>query len=788
MTFIKNAARVGVAFWAVMLLSAQIFAPAFAADTPSEFDAQQQRLQQERARQLQQLNQPPIATSSTTSGQTPAPTELYPSESPCFEIWQVALEGGQAPQPNTSNTPNTGNTAHASRHHAAAATTASGEVSVVAVTGRLLAQQAGPHGGTMGLLGVSSGGFNGANAGHYTFDGQVNQTEIAVVGRYGEVRPGFKAGLLVGEEVVRYAFALQTLSQGADKVLGRCIGVQGMNVALKRVQTALIKKGFVTARVLVPPQNLSSGTLRLVVMEGRIGQVRYAESEPDASLAAPAGTRRCVGTQHPPFALAGGVICEDVGYWARYPYRGSVWNALPRGADAASGAATNGVGTILNLRDIEQAVENMKRVPSADADIQIVPAHSEPGVSDLVVSYSPTGKADGSSTGLLQKLITVPLRLNMSVDDSGSASTGKYQGSVTLNWDNPLSLNDLFYLSYNHDLLGRDQVNYQHKDGGTNGYALHYSVPYGYWLLSVNRSQSEYFQAVAGAATTYIYSGNSANSDVKLSRVLYRDAKHKTTVGVKAFVRQSRNYVDDTEVEVQRRRTAGWEASVAHKTFIGEGSIEGCVNYKRGTGAFDALRAPEELFDEGTSRMQIVTADASFSMPFKVAVYAARAPSVPNKPLYQAIVQDSAQAVDAAAVLREDKWRYGLSMRGQWNCTPLTSQDQFGIGGRYTVRGFDGRRSLAAERGVLIKQDVDYTLPSTEQNLYWGLDYGHVSGANVQNLLGQSLWGTALGLRGGKKLGGVSVGYDVFVGVPVVQPQGFGSAKVSSGFTVNVGL
>src|SRR5690606_36095447 len=90
-------------------------------------------------------------------------------------------------------------------------------------------------------------------------------------------------------------------------------------------------------------------------------------------------------------------------------------------------------GDILNLRAIEQGLENLKRVPTAEADIQIVPAEL-PGESDVLVQWTQA----------------FPFRLTTSVDDSGTRATGKYQGSVTVSYDHWLTLNDLFYVSFNH--------------------------------------------------------------------------------------------------------------------------------------------------------------------------------------------------------------------------------------------------------------------------------------------------------------------------------------------------
>jgi hemolysin activation/secretion protein len=38
--------------------------------------------------------------------------------------------------------------------------------------------------------------------------------------------------------------------------------------------------------------------------------------------------------------------------------------------------------------------------------------------------------------------------------NSGTRATGKYQSSVTFNADNPLQLNDIFYVTHNNDLGG----------------------------------------------------------------------------------------------------------------------------------------------------------------------------------------------------------------------------------------------------------------------------------------------------------------------------------------------
>ena len=87
--------------------------------------------------------------------------------------------------------------------------------------------------------------------------------------------------------------------------------------------------------------------------------------------------------------------------------------------------------------------------------------------------------------------------MNLSVDDGGSRDTGRYQGALTLSYDNWLTMNDLFYVSLNHHLADS-------QGGNSRGYALHYSIPFeGDWLLSFNGSYYKYEQDIAGITQSF---------------------------------------------------------------------------------------------------------------------------------------------------------------------------------------------------------------------------------------------------------------------------------------------
>jgi hypothetical protein len=119
----------------------------------------------------------------------------------------------------------------------------------------------------------------------------------------------------VAKDLARFTWLTQALAGNAedDGPVGKCLGARAMDVVLKRANDAVIARGFVTSRVLIAPQDLSSGTLVLTVLPGRIHAIRFAEPVDP---------------------------------------RATAWNAVPAKP-----------GDILNVRDIEQALENFQRVP-----------------------------------------------------------------------------------------------------------------------------------------------------------------------------------------------------------------------------------------------------------------------------------------------------------------------------------------------------------------------------------------------------------------------------------------
>ncbi|NUA31222.1 ShlB/FhaC/HecB family hemolysin secretion/activation protein [Cupriavidus basilensis] len=468
-----------------------------------------------------------------------------------------------------------------------------------------------------------------------------------------------------------FAFARAWL----DHYQGACIGKQGVDMLAKGVSHVILGQGYVTTRVLLPEQDLSSGTLRMALIPGVIGQLRFAE--PDLR-----------------------------GTWK------SAFPARP--------------GDLLNLRDLEQGLEQMKRVTSQDVDMQVVPT-SVPGQSDVVIAVKRTK----------------PWTVVASMDNSGTRSTGKVQGNLSVGIDNPLGLNDLFNVGYSQDLAFGDR---RHGTHGWNGF---YSVPWGYWTGTVSAYSSTYYQQIAGVNQTFVSSGNSQTVDFKLQRVLSRSQNDVLGLQFRLSKRFGKSFIEDTEIEQQRRNNTVVEVGITDRHYFGAAQFDGSLAYRQGVAGLGAQ--PDTLAGLGgpTWRYRMAVLDANLSVPFRLA---------------------------------EQSLRYVTTVRGQFTNDRLFYIDALTIGSRYTVRGFDGESLLAGERGFYWRNELQAPLGGSGQALYAGLDYGRVFGPSTEGLVGTQLAGAVIGLRGGlgSKLGAVS--YDLFLGMPVYKPAAFHTAGVTAGF------
>ncbi|OSD59657.1 ShlB/FhaC/HecB family hemolysin secretion/activation protein [Salmonella enterica subsp. enterica serovar Rough O:d:1,7] len=478
---------------------------------------------------------------------------------------------------------------------------------------------------------------------------------------------------LAGAEALPHWLPLSALTRRA---VGQCLGSGGISLLVRQLQDRIVSRGWVTTRVMVPAQELKRGVLHLLIVPGRIGQVRLVPGSSD---------------------------------YVR------LWSAIPAHH-----------GDLLDLRAIEQGMENLQRPPTVQAQMQVVPG-AHPGESDIVITRRQSGF----------------WRAGLNVDDAGQKETGRYEGTATLWLDNPLSLSDTFFLSGTHDLGFAGRKNSQSLSG-------YYALPVGYWLWSLSASESDYTQTVAGFDADTRYRGRQKNLDMQLSRVLFRNEAQKNTLSYDVLARESRQYINDVETDVERTQTSGWRLGFTHRHYLGAATLDAGISWQRGTRWFGAQPVPGEAFGDATGLSKILTWNADLNVPFSVG---------------------------------QQSFRFDTQYLRQTSTTPLISLDQFSVGNRWTVRGFDGERTLTADNGWYTRNELAWQTPLPQQELYLGVDYGAVSGHGAQWLPGRHLAGGVLGLRGSAGITGVS--YDLFVGSPLSKPDGFKASPVTTGFQVS---
>lgn len=467
----------------------------------------------------------------------------------------------------------------------------------------------------------------------------------------------------------RFAFAREWLNHYE----GQCVGKQGIDVLIKGLSQAILARGYVTTRVLIPEQDLSTGTLKLSLIPGMIRHVRFADEK----------------------------------------LRGTWKTAFPTRD-----------GEVLNLRDLEQGLEQMKRVSSQDVSMQIVPG-ALPGESDVVLDVKRSK----------------PWTVVASIDNSGTRATGKLQGNLSVGIDNPLGLNDMLNVGVSQDLEFGD------KRLGSHGWNGFYTIPWGYWAATLSASTNTYYQQIAGVNQTFIASGNSKTVDFKLARVLARSQNDVFGGYFRLSRRFGQSFIEDTEISQQRRNNTIIELGVTDHHYLDGAQFDGSAAYRQGVGGFGAQ---DDMLAAGpTYRFKMAVLDANLSVPF---------------------------------VISKQPFRYVGTFHGQYTGNTLYYLDDMTIGSRYTVRGFDGETMLASSRGFYWRNELQMPIGQTGQAIYAGLDYGRVWGPQPIALVGTQLAGAVIGVKGsiGTRFGAYA--YDLFAGTPIYKPSGFPTARVTFGF------
>lgn len=471
---------------------------------------------------------------------------------------------------------------------------------------------------------------------------------------------------------------LSFLSKIARKHEQKHVTVSDITNIRNAFQRKLLDKGYVTSQVYIPEQNLNAGTLQFMVMPGRVEDIRYSAS-----------------SAHGPWRTAFSVRSGD----------------------------------ILNIRDVEQGLEQMKRVSSQSVTMKLLP-----------------GTAVGTSIIELSIKQDKPVHGSISFDNSGLESTGVYQGSFTTSFDQVFRANDTFTMSLSGDLSGSGSIK------GTRAASLNYVIPHGKDTFSLSFSKSRYHQTIQSNPYDFTYSGKSTTMKAKWNHVWSRTQREKRAFDISISTRHNHRFINDMEMPVQALRTTSMEFGVSNRKYIGNATLYSRLGFQWGIGALGAQPEHKASVAMGgpTSRYHMWLVDVDYRKPF---------------------------------IMGHRPASFTSSFHGQWvqGGKRVYSVDTINIGNRYSIYGFDGEYTLMGDSGWYVRNEVSSVIPRLNTEVYLGLDIGAVYGKSTESLVGKTIAGTALGVRGNYSSGLL---FDAFVSTPLYKPQGYHTKKFYSGFTV----
>ncbi|WP_240618616.1 ShlB/FhaC/HecB family hemolysin secretion/activation protein [Pectobacterium punjabense] len=273
----------------------------------------------------------------------------------------------------------------------------------------------------------------------------------------------------------------------------RCLDLATIHNAVRETTNAYLNRGFVTSQAYLQEQDLSGGTLIISVSEGKIEAIRMEGETPLA-----------------------------------------IKMAFPRLE-----------GHILNLRDIEQGMEQLNRLPSQQVAIDIQP-----------------GKQAGSSIVYLKRTTQArPVTLSLSADNSGQKNTGREQLSTRLTLDNPLRLADRWWFTASRDSAFSHNYGSKALSGGM-------SLPYGYWTLGYQYAWNDFFQPIPIGSSAYRYEGQSNTHRLSLNRTLYRDGKQKLALDGALSRRRTENRMAGERLEVSSPTVSSASLGLSYSTTL----------------------------------------------------------------------------------------------------------------------------------------------------------------------------------------------------------------------------
>ena len=453
----------------------------------------------------------------------------------------------------------------------------------------------------------------------------------------------------------------------------QCLDMAALNDLTHAVSDWYISRGYITSRAFLTEQDLTHGTLHIAVLEGKLQQIQL-EGVPERTLK------------------------------MAFPGR---------------------VGKILNLRDIEQGMEQLNRVRQTPVQIEILP-----------------GDRQGYSIVNLTAAPEFPLTGSLSFDNSGQKSTGTGQLSGVLIGNNLLGIADKWFISG-----GSSSDCSSSKDA--QNFAAGVSVPYGYGLLDYSYSWSNYLSTIDNNGYHWRSTGDNETHRLNGSWVLFRNGDIKTSAAVGLTHRINHNYLDDVLLATSSRKLSSFSLGINHTQKIASGVATFNPAFTQGVPWLGAEDDNDKHGDVPKAEFRKWSVNGSYQQPLT------------------------------------DRLWWLSSVYFQWSPDRLYGSERLTLGGETSVRGFK-EQYLSGDNGGYWRNELNaslFTLPWIGQiGALAALDGGWLKKDGFDRYASGTLWGAAVGLTSVNRL----FSSQFTVGTPLDYPDWLGPDHLNIYYRVSV--
>lgn len=440
--------------------------------------------------------------------------------------------------------------------------------------------------------------------------------------------------------------------------INQCLSLDRINQLVRAISEWYVQRGYITSRAFLTEQNLSHGTLNITVLEGKLEAIHLQ-----------------------------GASARQLNM------------AFPTRA-----------GRILNLRDIEQGMEQINRLRTTPVQIEIIPS-TQPGYSIVNLTSTPE----------------FPLTLGLNMDNSGQRSTGIGQLSGSLVGNDLLGVADRWFVSGGRSSAFSDWRDAQNFQAGV-------SVPYGYGLLDYSYSWSNYHSRFNANSFNWYSNGDNISNRLSGSWVLFRNGEIKTGVQLGLNHYASHNWLNQTLLQSSSRKLTSLQIGFNHTQKIAGGVATLNPMLSRGMPWFDAESDKGKSDDFPKAEFRKWSVSSSYQRP-----------------------------------VTQKMW-WLSSFYAQWSPDRLYGSERLTIGGDNSVRGYK-EQYLSGDVGGYLRNELNYslfTLPAIgEVSTTLALDGGWLQSDKQDRYAAGTLWGSSLGL--GTRNAHVST--QLSLGIPISYPN-----------------